>query len=159
MKAQTASNSKDNHSKVTEHISRVVLSLKEDGRDIDTDYVANVVESRIDTHRVSPHLTKYLATLELKQQIRSFLRHMLEPGVVVADKIAAGLTNQDDLFGGILQTHYPADRVVMGEMKSVYVTRESMTGPEVEIVCQKMERAGNALIEHAKAFRAWFLEK
>jgi len=157
MKAKTKPNNEDQHAVITEHISRVVLAMN--GKDVDVDYVANVVESRIDVHQISPHLTKYLATLELKQQVRSYLRHRYDPEVVVADKIQQGKTEQEDLFDDILQDRYPAVREHMGVKKTKYVIKENLTEDEVEIVAVKMEKAGRALIEHAKALRAWFQSK
>jgi len=138
---------------IAEHISRVVISLQEQGRDIiDPDYVANVVESRIDVHQVSPHLTKHLAIMQLKQETRQYLRHAIDPVQIVADKLESG---QEDLFNDLLQDHYPAKREIMGEDKSVYVARDLLTSVEVEIVAAKMEKASDALSEHAKALRAW----
>lgn len=156
MKAKTTSKERESVT-VTEHISRVVASLQDQGCDvIDNDYVANVVESRIDVHQISPHLMKYLALLELKQQIRSYLRHALDPMQVVTDKVKSG---QDDLFDDLLQDYYPADREILGVKKSVYVKRESLTGQEVELNAAKMEMASEALAKHAEALRAWYFSK
>lgn len=150
-------NKSQDHATVMEHIARVVMALNEKHQGIiDSDYVANVVESRIDIHQVSPHLTKYLAILQLKQDVRSYLRHTLDPVEVVTDKLASG---QDDLFDDILQDHYPAKREIMGEVKEVYVLKELMTEKEVETVAGKMEKASDALARHAEALRAWYQTK
>ena len=145
------------NSTIQEHISRVVMSMSSQNQGtIDPDYVANVVESRIDIHQVSPHLTKHLAILQLKQQIRAYLRHTFNPVDVVTDRLMSG---QDDLFDDILQDYYPAERKVMDVMKSVYVKRDLLTATEVEENASKMEKASKALAQHAEALRAWFLAK
>ena len=142
---------------VTEHISRVVLSIKDgNGADIDPDYVANVVESRIDIHQVAPHLTRHLAILELKQQIRSYLRKNHDPVEVMTAKVESG---QEDMFDDILQDHYPVKRNILGTVKRIYARRDTLTEEEMEINSSRMERVSDGLAKHAEALRAWFYSK
>lgn len=142
---------------VTEHISRVVISLKEQNVDsIDPEYVANVVESRIDIHSIAPHLTRHLAILELKQQTRSYLRASHDPIKIMKTRVESG---QDDMFDDLLQDHYPVKRVIMGEEKSVYARRDTLSEDEMEINASKMEKVSDGLAKHAEALRAWFHSK
>lgn len=141
---------------ITEHISRVILSIKDgNGAVIDTDYVANVVESRIDVHSIAPHLTRHLAILELKQQIRSHLRKH-DPIEVATEAVESG---QDDMFGDLLQDYYPVKRDIMGEVKSVYARRDTLTEEEMEFNASRMEKVSDRLARHAEALRAEFYSK
>ena len=142
---------------ITEHISRVIMGIKDgNGADIDPDYVANVVESRIDVHSIAPHLTRHLAILELKQQIRGYLRKKHDPIEVAAEAVASG---QDDMFDDLLQDHYPVKRNIMGEVKSVYARRDTLTEDEMEFNASRMEKVSDRLARHAEALRAEFYSK
>ena len=145
------------NAEVHELISRAVLSLQDSGVDIiDPDFVANVVESKIDVHRMAPHLSRYLAVEQLKANTRKYLAHMFNPVIRAQQLVESGT---DDLFDDLLQDHYPVKREILGEVKSVYAKKEVMSEDEIIIVASKMEKAGNTLIEHAKALLAWFQSK
>lgn len=138
-----------------EIISTVILPLESAGVDIiDPAFVANEVDRAIDPESTSPQLKTYASTMQIRARVRASLAARHDP---VKKAEAYAEFESDDLFGDVLQPFYPAKRVDdSGEKVPVYVRRELLTSNEVDAICQRMERAGNALIRHVDALRAWF---
>jgi len=134
-------------------IDKVVLPLEEAGVDIiSTGMVAKSVFDLIDPKTSSPELVQFTSTMHIKQAVRGRLAKRHDPVEVTEQKLSDGI---DDLFGDSLQPYYPARR----EGERVYAVKEILTELEVEANCQRMEKAGHSLLDHARALRAWFATK
>lgn len=138
--------------KVDDEISGVVEMLEERGNALLIPHIANVVYSRLDEQKSSPHIIQYLSQQEIKQKTRAYLRRRHDP-IVRAEEAAE--RDQEDLFADTLQDYYPVKRDVMGERQRMYVPREDLSSVEVSEIAERLSRTGSALIRHADGLVAW----
>lgn len=138
--------------KVDDEISSVIETLEGQGSALVIPHIANVVYSRLDANKVSPHIVQYLSQQEIKQKTRAFLRRRHDP---IARAEQAVEQNQEDLFADTLQDYYPVKREMMGERQRMYVPRDDLSRTEVSEIAGRLSRAGSALIKHADGLVAW----
>lgn len=137
---------------VRDEVNRVILHLQDENKDMMVvPYIANVVQSRIDHHSISPEIVVYCSLEHIKQITRRQLRHLFDP-LKNAERKA---DNQETIFDSVLQDHYPVNREVMGETQRVYLRRDLLTHDEVEQIVERMRRVGDALARHADGLEAW----
>lgn len=107
----------------------------------------------IDPGRDSPDLAAYCATMDLRQRCRKFLARRHDP----VEKAAAFASFQsEDLFSGLLQDYYPAQRPdESGTTVAMYVRRDQLAQFELRRVAKRLRKAGNSMIEHADALEAF----
>jgi hypothetical protein len=141
---------------INSEIDRVFLHLKEQRKHVRVAYIANVVESTLDKHRISPDIIRFLSIQELKQRVRARLRRCNDP-VELAEQAVDD--NQDDMFGSILQDYYPVDREVMGEPEKLYIPIEDLTHEDVDEIIVRMRKIGDKLHQHCDALAAWDAER
>ena len=115
---------------------------------ISPENVANQVNMLIDPDNISPALKTYASTMQIRQSTRGYLRKRHDPVGKMEQEIIDGT---DDMFSDQLQEYYPVKR----EGVKAYAKRGLMTSSEVDTCASRMEKAGSALQEHARAFRAW----
>lgn len=136
-------------------IDRVLLPME--SAQVDIINVPNVSErvlELLDPGKDSPPLVRWATMMHVKQTVRTRLAKRHDPVEIARDMISGGDVT-DDLFGDTLQPYYPIRR--NGERG--YARREVLTQAEIEINARRMEKAGNALLTHARALRAWFTTK
>ena len=139
---------------IDQKIREVVLPLEESGVVlIDPNMVADAVLADIDPGRDSPDLAAYCATMDLRQRCRKFLARRHDP----VEKAAAFASFQsEDLFSGLLQDYYPAQRPdESGTTVAMYVRRDQLAQFELRRVAKRLRKAGNSMIEHADALEAF----
>ena len=134
-------------------IESVINPIEAIGLPIDPISIADSVIDKIDPDHQSPEHVQYLAVMQLRGQIRKTVARRHDPVAKMKNKLAEG--GQIDAFDGMLQDYYPVSR----NGDPVYVQRAQLTEMEIEIAASKMEKAGNSLVEHADALRAWFKSK
>jgi hypothetical protein len=140
-------------SQIDVFIDQVILPMEEAKVDfISSNSVAVAVINMIDPDCHSPQLIEFASTMHVKQMVRQRLAMRHDP-VEKAEDFVNGVSN--DLFGLTLQDRYPVKR----EGDKSYARKEVMSEIEVEANASRMERAGDSLLEHAKALRGWFASK
>ena len=134
-------------------IATVLLPLEESGVDIiNPAHVAAEVDRSIDPQALSPALKTYASMMQIRGRVRAILAARHDP-VQKAEEYAASKT--EDLFGDVLQPFYPVRRRDEAGNPPVYIRRELLTDTDIDAICRRMERAGNSLIQHVDALRAW----
>lgn len=140
-------------SQLDQIISSVLLPMEERQVDIiDPAMIAREVDLRIDPDGLSPALKTYSSTMQIRSRVRQTLAARHDP-VKKAEQYAMG--ESDDLFGDVLQPFYPVKRSDGDGFKPVYIRRELLNQRDIDLICRRMEKAGNALIRHVDALRAW----
>ena len=138
--------------KVDDEISSVVEMLEEQGNALVVPHIANMVYSKLDEAKVSPHVIQYLSQQEIKQKTRAYLRRRHDP---IERAEQAVEKDQEDLFADTLQDYYPVKRDIMGERQRIYTPRNDLTKSDVSEIAGRLSRAGSALIRHADGLVAW----
>lgn len=138
--------------KVDDEISSVVEMLEEQGNALVIPHIANMVYSKLDEAKASPHVIQYLSQQEIKQKTRAYLRRRHDPIERVEKAVEEG---QEDLFADTLQDYYPVKRDVMGQRQRIYTPRDDLSKGEVLEIAGRLSRSGSALIKHADGLIAW----
>lgn len=134
-----------------ECIANIVMPMEAQGVDIiSPDFVANMVDEKIDPDRQAPELKTYTSTLQIKQSVRSFLRRRHDP----VEKAEIADSNMD-LFGSELQLYYPVTiKLPDGSNDKAYKQRHLLTQQERGRIAKTMRQAARTLLSHADALVA-----
>jgi len=137
-------------------IRTVVLPLKEAGAHIHLDYVSDHTFLELDSGSRSPKIIRYLAMPTIKEIVRAELRHDLDPVEAAQSAIDSG---QAVMFAE-LQDYYGVNRPngEGGKPRPQWVPRHDLSLIEVQSLCKRMRSAGEALIEHADALMADYIQ-
>jgi len=115
---------------------------------IDVGMVADDVDRRIDPEQSSPALKSYCSRMQVRAMVRRALARRYDPNKKAEEYVEGA---RDDLFDGLLQDRYPVKR----DGGRGYALRDVLNDVDVAYNAGRMQKAGNALVQHADALIAW----
>ena len=130
-------------------IVRIVVDRAVAVVDVSPAWVATETMQEIGFARATHRLAYAGCHLEVRQIARQLLRGRFDP----AERAKESADETDDLFPETLQDRYP--RRPKKDEEPVYALRDQLLADDVDYNVERMMRAGQALLKHARALKAW----
>jgi len=118
--------------------------------------IAQILKSKLDPGGQTPTKWDHLAILQARDVTRKYLAKHNDP----VHRIEKEIDAQNDMFSDELQEFYPATQAdENGGKTQVYKHRTNLNHDDAERIAERMNRAGNTLISHARKLRRYVWER